>query len=44
MPTSLMLNGDSGRSTQTNDAAIGDANVATLDIDSATDNLIDINK
>jgi len=44
MPTSLMLNGESRRSTQTNDATMGDTDIAPLDIDSATDNLIDINK
>ena len=44
MSAPLILNGERRGCTQTYDATIGDANVATLDIDSATDNLIDINK
>ena len=44
MPTSLMLNGESRRSTQTNDTTIGDADIATQGIDSAADYLTNIYK
>jgi len=40
MPASLILNGESGRSTQANDATMGDTDVAPPGINTATDYLI----
>ena len=40
MPASLILNGESRRSTQANDATMGDTDVAPPGINTATDYLI----
>ena len=44
MPASLMLNGESGRSTQANDATMGDADIAPLGINTAADHLMNNKK